>query len=412
MLALLIGIISGTYSLDLQRRPVAGRVAQQGRPAARRRACGSPKPPTRNVIAGPGRRRDPISLPGFELAPAPAPARRSVESAVSRTCHPRDDDRRASPLGVSRAPPPRPGDPRGCPRARPRHVRDHRARAPRHRRHRGDRALPRRAARTASTTRTCSPTRTASSTASAGRSAPASGSWCSATSTRTASPGSPSWCSRSGASASTRCRTSRPGVDEGHGLSTAAVDAAARDGVALIVTVDTGSTSVAEAAAAAGHGIDVIITDHHHLPEVLPGGGRHRQPAARRLAPTRIAGLSGSGRRVHGGAAAPRRPARRGGGGAGPRGPRDDRDGVGRRARSLGENRAIARLGLERMRTGAAAGDRGAARARARGTRRSTSRPWASCSRRGSTPPGGWGRRWTPPGCCSPGRPRRRRRWP
>ena len=42
----------------------------------------------------------------------------------------------------------------------------------------------------------------------------------------------------------------------------------------------------------------------------------------------------------------------------------------------LGENRAIARLGLERMRTAPAAGDRGAARAgRRRARRASTSRP-------------------------------------
>lgn len=59
-------------------------------------------------------------------------------------------------------------------------------------------------------------------------------------------------------------------LDEGHGLSMAAVGAAAEAGVALIVTVDTGSTSVAEVAAALERGIDVVITDHHHLPDVLP----------------------------------------------------------------------------------------------------------------------------------------------
>ena len=36
------------------------------------------------------------------------------------------------------------------------------------------------------------------------------------------------------------------------------------------MTVDTGSTSVAEVAEAARRGIDVIITDHHRLPPVLP----------------------------------------------------------------------------------------------------------------------------------------------
>jgi single-stranded-DNA-specific exonuclease len=59
-------------------------------------------------------------------------------------------------------------------------------------------------------------------------------------------------------------------LEEGHGLSMAAVEAAAEGGVALIVTVDTGSTSVAEVAAAAARGIDVIVTDHHHVPEVVP----------------------------------------------------------------------------------------------------------------------------------------------
>src|SRR6478609_5277109 len=83
-------------------------------------------------------------------------------------------------------------------------------------------------------------------------------------------------------------------VDEGHGLSTAAVEAAVRDGVALIVTVDTGSTSVAETALAASNGIDVIITDHHHLPEVLPAAVAIVNPQRADSAyPDR--GLSGSG---------------------------------------------------------------------------------------------------------------------
>ena len=55
-------------------------------------------------------------------------------------------------------------------------------------------------------------------------------------------------------------------LEEGHGLSLPAVAAAVEAGITLIITVDTGSTSVAEVAAAATHGIDVIVTDHHHLP--------------------------------------------------------------------------------------------------------------------------------------------------
>src|SRR5450759_26656 len=59
-------------------------------------------------------------------------------------------------------------------------------------------------------------------------------------------------------------------LEEGHGLSMAAVETAATSGITLIVTVDTGSTSVAEVAAARDRGIDVLITDHHRLPDVLP----------------------------------------------------------------------------------------------------------------------------------------------
>ena len=59
-------------------------------------------------------------------------------------------------------------------------------------------------------------------------------------------------------------------LDEGHGLSQLALDAARVAGVTLIVTVDCGSTSLPEIAAARESGIDVIVTDHHRLPPVLP----------------------------------------------------------------------------------------------------------------------------------------------
>ncbi|HEY6013623.1 MAG TPA: single-stranded-DNA-specific exonuclease RecJ [Candidatus Limnocylindrales bacterium] len=59
-------------------------------------------------------------------------------------------------------------------------------------------------------------------------------------------------------------------LDEGHGLSLAALDAAEARGVSLIVTVDCGSTSHAEIAAANRRGLDVIVTDHHRVPEVMP----------------------------------------------------------------------------------------------------------------------------------------------
>ena len=59
-------------------------------------------------------------------------------------------------------------------------------------------------------------------------------------------------------------------LEEGHGLSLAAVEAARTAGAALIVTVDTGSSSVAEVVAANAAGIDVIVTDHHRVPAELP----------------------------------------------------------------------------------------------------------------------------------------------
>jgi len=59
-------------------------------------------------------------------------------------------------------------------------------------------------------------------------------------------------------------------LDEGHGLSLAAVEAAERQGARVIVTVDTGTTSVTEVAAARARGIDVLVTDHHRVPDALP----------------------------------------------------------------------------------------------------------------------------------------------
>jgi single-stranded-DNA-specific exonuclease len=59
-------------------------------------------------------------------------------------------------------------------------------------------------------------------------------------------------------------------LDEGHGLSRAAIEAASAAGATVIITVDTGSSSVDEVAAANAAGIDVLITDHHRVPAVLP----------------------------------------------------------------------------------------------------------------------------------------------
>jgi single-stranded-DNA-specific exonuclease len=138
-------------------------------------------------------------------------------------------------------------------------------------------------------------------------------------------------------------------LEEGHGLSMAAVEAAATGGVSLVVTVDTGSTSVAEVAAAAARGIDVIVTDHHHLPPVLPAAVAIVNPH-RADSTYPDPALSGSGvaftvaRLLLGELAAAEA---------------DALDlaelatigTVSDVAPVLGENRAIARLGLDRMRT-------------------------------------------------------------
>ena len=59
-------------------------------------------------------------------------------------------------------------------------------------------------------------------------------------------------------------------VEEGHGLSDAAVQYMVGQGVTLIITVDTGVTAVSEVAGAGRLGADVIITDHHIPQAELP----------------------------------------------------------------------------------------------------------------------------------------------
>ncbi len=57
---------------------------------------------------------------------------------------------------------------------------------------------------------------------------------------------------------------------EGYGLNLLAIDLFKVAGVKLIITVDCGITSIAETAKAKELGIDVIITDHHHVPTQVP----------------------------------------------------------------------------------------------------------------------------------------------
>ena len=57
---------------------------------------------------------------------------------------------------------------------------------------------------------------------------------------------------------------------EGYGLSIAGVKEAVRLGADLVVTVDCGISSHEEVSSLNAHNIDVIITDHHALPRILP----------------------------------------------------------------------------------------------------------------------------------------------
>ena len=57
---------------------------------------------------------------------------------------------------------------------------------------------------------------------------------------------------------------------EGYGMQSDILDSAARDGVRLVISVDTGIRAFAAAEAAETQGLDLIVTDHH-LPEAAVG---------------------------------------------------------------------------------------------------------------------------------------------
>jgi single-stranded-DNA-specific exonuclease len=57
---------------------------------------------------------------------------------------------------------------------------------------------------------------------------------------------------------------------EGYGLNTEAIEQLAAEGVRLLITVDCGISNVREVAYAHERSIDVIVTDHHTPPPVLP----------------------------------------------------------------------------------------------------------------------------------------------
>lgn len=59
-------------------------------------------------------------------------------------------------------------------------------------------------------------------------------------------------------------------LKDGYGVSTSALEDCAAQGATLAVTVDCGVSAHAQAIRAAELGLDLIITDHHQVPETLP----------------------------------------------------------------------------------------------------------------------------------------------
>lgn len=59
-------------------------------------------------------------------------------------------------------------------------------------------------------------------------------------------------------------------LDEGYGLHISAIDKLAETGARVIITIDCGITSVPEIEHARQRGIDTIVSDHHKLPAELP----------------------------------------------------------------------------------------------------------------------------------------------
>ena len=61
-----------------------------------------------------------------------------------------------------------------------------------------------------------------------------------------------------------------PNHSTGYGLSKSVIEEYASSGTSLIITVDCGISNVEEVEFARGLSIDIIVTDHHDIPEILP----------------------------------------------------------------------------------------------------------------------------------------------
>lgn len=83
-------------------------------------------------------------------------------------------------------------------------------------------------------------------------------------------------------------------LDDGYGVSVENVDRLKTRGAELIITVDCGITSVEEVEHAQSVGIDMIITDHHHVGPSLPSAAAIVHPGLPET-PYPFAGLCGAG---------------------------------------------------------------------------------------------------------------------
>ena len=61
-----------------------------------------------------------------------------------------------------------------------------------------------------------------------------------------------------------------PNHETGYGLSKTVIEEYANSGVSLIITVDCGISNVEEVEFARDLSIDIIVTDHHDIPEIMP----------------------------------------------------------------------------------------------------------------------------------------------
>jgi single-stranded-DNA-specific exonuclease len=59
-------------------------------------------------------------------------------------------------------------------------------------------------------------------------------------------------------------------LGEGYGLNAAAIEKIAADGTKLLITLDCGITSHSEVSLAQQLGVDVVVVDHHAVPETMP----------------------------------------------------------------------------------------------------------------------------------------------